>query len=237
MIRTIGIIGQGRFGTLLLEMLPSVFPDAEIISFTRGTMSEVHQCDLVIPAVPIHNFAEVIRHIGPILNDRAIVMDVCSVKSYPVSVMKRELPSHIQIIASHPMFGPGTVAKLRNNLKGLRIVMEQVRVENGVYSEICEAFLKAGLDVVEMSSDEHDRFAAEFHFTAHVIASLVKKIRLARSPIDTRSVESLFDFIEMVQTDDTKLLKEMYVYNPFCKKQFRKINSAYQSINTLLNQK
>ncbi len=236
MIKKIGIIGTGKFGTLLLEILPSVFPQAEIISIARDTVSDVHQCDLVIPAVPINHFAEVIGTFGPLLKYGATVMDVCSVKSYPVSIMKRALPSHIHIIASHPMFGPGTVAKLGNNLNGLRIVMERVRVKGHIYSEIHDSFRKAGLDIIEMSAEEHDRYAAEFHFTAHVIAALVKEIKLFRSPIDTRSVESLFDFVEMVQTDDTKLLKEMYTFNPFCKKQFEKINSSYQSISLLLQQ-
>lgn len=234
--KKIGVVGTGKFGMLLVRLLPSVFPHSQIISCTRKTVSTVNDCDLVIPAVPTESFAAVIRTISPLLKKHSIVMDVCSVKIYPLSVMKKELRDDILIIASHPMFGPGTVAKLENDWTGLRIVMERVRGEKSEYLEIREAFVRAGFDVVEMTSENHDRYAAEFHFTAHVIAALVKKIQLSRSPIDTRSVESLFDFAEMVQTDDTKLLKDMYTYNPFCKKQFQKINTAYESITSLLKQ-
>lgn len=234
MINKIGIIGTGKFGSLLVKILPSVFPEAEIVAFSRKSLSEVSSCDLVIPAVPTAHFAEVIEKIAPLLKNHATVMDVCSVKSYPVSVMQKSLRSDTQIIASHPMFGPGTVAKLNGNVKGLRIVMEQVRSDLGTYEGIQNSFRRTGFDVVEMNSEEHDRFAAEFHFTAHVVATLIKKSKLSRTPIDTRSVESLFDFVEMVQTDDTKLLQEMYIYNPFCKKQFQKISKAYQSISSLL---
>ncbi len=235
-MRQIGVIGAGKFGTLLMEILPTVFPYANVESYTRASVSRIDQCNLVIPAVPTENFAEVIRGIAPLLARDSIVMDVCSVKTYPVSVMKKELPTHISIIASHPMFGPGTVAKLKNNWNGLRIVMEAVRVEESRYVKIRDAFRHAGFDIIEMNSANHDRYAAEFHFTAHLIASLVKKTQLSRSPIDTRSVESLFDFVEMVQTDDIKLLKDMYIYNPFCKKQLRKINAAYESITSFLHQ-
>lgn len=234
MINTIGIIGTGKFGTLLVKILPSVFSHAEIVTCSRKTLSEIKTCDLVIPAVPIAHFAEVIEKIAPILKRHATVMDVCSVKSYPVSVMKNHLRADTQIIASHPMFGPGTITKLNGNVKGLRIVMEQVRSDLDMYEEIQNAFRHAGFDIVEMDSEDHDRFAAEFHFTAHVIATLIKKLQLSRTPIDTRSVESLFDFVEMVQTDDTALLQEMYIYNPFCKRQFQKVSTAYQSINSLL---
>jgi len=236
MINKIGIIGAGKFGSLLARILPSVFPHAEIVTCSRNELLKLDTCDLVIPAVPIANFAEVIHHIAPVLNKQATVMDVCSVKSYPVSVMKHELRSDIQIVASHPMFGPGTVAKLNGRLEGLRIVMQNVRTTGTQYSDIYSAFQQSGFEIIEMSVGDHDKNAAEFHFTAHVIAALVKTIQLRRTPIDTRSVESLFDFIEMVQTDDTTLLKEMYLYNPFCKKQFEKIDNAYQSINLLLQQ-
>lgn len=234
-IKKIGIIGQGKFGTLLKEILPSVFPSAEIISCGREAISDVRNCDLVIPAVPTESFAEVIGIISPLLKRHSIVMDVCSVKSYPVSVMKKELPVDISIIATHPMFGPGTMAKLRCSIQGLRIVMENITASSEEYLVIKQALQTAGFEIIEMSAEDHDRHAAEFHFTAHIIAALVKKIRLTRSSIDTKSVESLFDFVEMVQSDE-QLLMEMYTYNPFCKKQLRKMNTAYQSISTLLQQ-
>lgn len=236
MINKIGIIGTGKFGTLLARILPSVFPHAEIVTCPRNTLSKLDICDLVIPAVPMAHFAEVIHHIAPILKKQATVMDVCSVKSYPVSVMKQALRSDIQIVASHPMFGPGTVAKLNGRVKGLRLVMQNIRTTGTEYSDIYAAFQQSGFEIIEMSPEDHDKNAAEFHFSAHVIAALIKTIQLRGTPIDTRSVESLFDFIEMVQTDDTTLLKEMYLYNPFCKKQFEKIDNAYQSINSLLQQ-
>ncbi len=235
--KKIGIIGTGKFGKLLVEILPEIFPESSILSISRNSenyFEQVRQSDLIIPAVPIHAFEQVIRGIAHEIHPHAVLMDVCSVKVFPVRIMKKYVASTNQIIAAHPMFGPGTIEKVQGNCNGLRIVMEHVRGSGEVYTYLKNQFQNAGFEIIEMTAEDHDKYAAKFHFTAHFFASVIEKIHLQRSPIDTKSAESLFDFAEMVQADSQSLLREMYRFNPYCKSQLKKIITSYQDIITFI---
>src|SRR3989338_10598286 len=134
-IKSIGIIGHGKFGRLFESLLRKVFPSVEIKIYSRRkqpnsklffSLVETASTDLIIPVVPIHSFEEVICDISKIINKEAIIMDVCSVKEYPVKIMKQNLPSTVTIIASHPLFGPGTIEKQNGDFSNSKIVMFNV---------------------------------------------------------------------------------------------------------------
>ena len=44
------------------------------------------------------------------LKENAVIVDVCSVKEYPVQWMRELLPANVSILATHPMFGPDSAA-------------------------------------------------------------------------------------------------------------------------------
>ena len=232
---TVGIIGNGRFGNLLREIVPIIFPESNSIVLTReSNPTQLSECDLVIPAVPIRNFEEVIQKIASYLKKTAIVMDVCSVKVYPTTVMKKHLPPSVSVIGSHPMFGPGTYKKMKGSCSGLTWVLDPVRIAKQDYSVIKESLEKAGLSVKEIDAETHDRYSADFHFTAQFMASVLKKLDIQKTPIDTMSVLFLHEFIEVVQSDSLELLKDMCTYNEYCKNQLSRITNVVSDINTLL---
>ncbi|MBP9691470.1 prephenate dehydrogenase/arogenate dehydrogenase family protein [Candidatus Woesebacteria bacterium] len=239
MISSIGIIGTGKLGAVLKDILPQIFPEAEIrVASRKGTIRiiDIASSDLIIPAVPTAVFKDVIQELSQHISPKSTVMDVCAVKKYPVTCMKQFLPQGVGIIASHPMFGPGTLRKTNGLLKGLKWVIHPVRDPSDRRSSIVQGVVQCGIEAIDMTPDAHDRYAASFHFTAHVVAQILKKIELSPSPINTRSVESLFEFMEMVQSDSVALLQEMIRYNPYCKAQFQEIIKAETEINTLLLQ-
>lgn len=221
-----------------MQILPRLFPDAVIVVSSRDntvSIQEAAQCDLVIPAVPISAFEEVISEIGHSIGSGSVVMDVCAVKVFPAECMTRVFPEGIQLIASHPMFGPGTLKKTHGSLSKLKWVMYPLRIKRQDFLEFQKSVSTGGIDIVEITPQEHDVYAAEFHFTAHVTAAILKEIGVKRTPIDTRSAESLFEFMEMVHTDSPSLLKEMMRYNPYCRDQLQKMKNADEHIISLLS--
>ncbi|MGD9350321.1 MAG: prephenate dehydrogenase/arogenate dehydrogenase family protein, partial [Desulfobacterales bacterium] len=109
----IGIIGFGRFGKLTARYLAE---DFEVVVYNRSDKStEIKRCGartaslrdvcrqkIVIICVPISVLQDVLAEIEPLLQEGAVVVDVCSVKVYPVRWMQAALPETVSILATHP---------------------------------------------------------------------------------------------------------------------------------------
>ncbi len=237
-IRSIGIIGYGKFGLLLETLLVKVDSSIDLKIYYRkevkvskrfSSLNEVINSDLIIPAVPIREFENVIKTISEKVKSDSIVMDVCSVKDYPIKIMKKYLPQSITIIGSHPLFGPQTVHKLKNRSAGLNMVMQFVRGEKNKYENVKSIFKKLNLKIIEIDSDSHDKFVAKSQFPAHVIGNFAHGFGMSSQLTDTKSNEVLNDFLEIIQPDP-KFLKDIYRFNPYAKKEFAKIEKSFKSV-------
>jgi len=241
-IKTVGIIGYGRFGHLLEALFKKIRPSIDLKIYSKSVVpdskrffsfEDTVKCDLVIPAVPIRAFENVIKKISKKIKLGSTVMDVCSVKAYPIKIMGKYLPQSVTIIGSHPLFGPQTVLKLKNKLSGLSMVMQFVRGEKNKYIEVKNIFKSLKLEIIEMNSSDHDRNVAKSQFPAHIIGNIASGINLSPRLTDTKSNEVLINFLEIVQAD-RELLIDMYRYNQYCKKELQKIETSFgQVIKTL----
>src|SRR5512136_288369 len=88
-------------------------PDAR--SFDRVIAS-----DLILLAVPISTVEAVCRDMASLLKPGQLVVDTCSVKEKPVRMMLAELPEYVQILGTHPLFGPDSGKK---GIAGLKITL------------------------------------------------------------------------------------------------------------------
>ena len=124
-----GIIGFGRFGSVLADILSSKNeivihdPNRSSKNFQNVSLLEVVRCEMLFIAVPIREFESVIKSLQKYKLQNTTIIDVCSVKIYPVEVMKKYLPDNLGIIATHPMFGPDSYSPFRE----LKMVMHSVR--------------------------------------------------------------------------------------------------------------
>lgn len=236
--RSIGLIGYGRFGRLLVEIFRRHAPDIDLRVASSSQpvdrvlffpAEEVYQADLLIPCVPIRHFETAIRNLAPHVRPGATVLDVCSVKVYPRTVMLAQLPAEANLICSHPMFGPASYQKLGGELRDCCIVLENVRAPRDRYQALHAFFEEFKLHVVEMDADEHDRLAARFHFVTLAAATILKKLQLRRSRIDTKSASMMIDFLEMISVDK-ELVKDLYEYNAYCKREFELLQGAFQEL-------
>lgn len=216
------IIGYGRFGRLLAEILKGfgqvfVLTSRESIEASLVKMtdySELDQMDLVIPAVPISAFRKVLSQMTEHLKKGTVVMDVCSVKVLPVQWMKEVLPANVQILASHPMFGPDSA---KNGLNGLQMVFCPIRIDDERYADFKKYFANLDLQVIEETPQNHDRQAARSLSLVHFIGRGLGRMGVGNQPITTLGFERLLKVNETVKNDTWQLFLDMQKFNPYAR--------------------
>ena len=95
-MKKVGIIGYGRFGKLLVDLLPSniyeikIYDSSDISddSVKLCSLDEVLQSLIVFIAVPISSFEEIVKEIAQYNLYNTTIIDVCSVKVYPVDIIR-----------------------------------------------------------------------------------------------------------------------------------------------------
>lgn len=225
--RKIGVIGYGMFGKLLCDELlkglniivysPRFSPIQSGLKIKSAkTLQElVENTDLIIPAVPISRFEEVIRKIIPYLKPGTIIMDVCSVKLYPTRIMQRLLPNDMHKIATHPMFGPSSF-NMKEKVSGLPMVMYNAGCDETIYVQVKQYFTDIGLQVSEIPPAEHDILAAKSQFFSQLIRACVQILDLRPTFIDTPGASALFESFNLMNISE-QLLIDMLNYNIYAK--------------------
>ncbi len=240
-IASVGIIGRGPMGTIMSELFLQAFPGIQIMHYSptknqkvnTHSLQEVVQSDLVVPCVPIYAFESVITSIAPLMHSGSVVMDICSVKVHPFQIMKQWLPSGIGFIASHPLFGPGSLHK-SGSFKQMRYMIHRSRVNKIVYDSLVNGFKNLGLHMIEMTPDAHDRLTAKSQCITHYIAACLREYDFVPTCVDTFSTEALHDMLQLIKTDKITLLHDMLKYNPYSKTEMDKLSVCFQDIKLQL---
>jgi prephenate dehydrogenase len=168
---------------------------------------------IVIPSVPVQNLGEVLGQIGPHLSQGALVIDVSSVKTIPVQLMKQILPEHCEILATHPLFGPQSGA---NGIAGLPMVIWPVRIGDERLLAI-QQFLRQTLqlNVSVVSPEEHDKEMAYVHALTFFLGKALGEINIPDTPLKTKTYQHLLDVRRIVEGDSAALFETIQHFNPF----------------------
>lgn len=217
--KRVGLIGLGAFGRLAAAHLGAHFPllgyDPAVRDEIKGVIprpiEEVAACDVVILAMPAPLLSEVIATINPHLRPGALVLDVCSVKVIPAAKMLAELPPYVDIVGTHPMFGPQSA---RGGVKGLKIVICPIR---GRHARPIAAFLRNafGLDAIIATPEEHDREAAMVQGLTHLIAKVLVEMEPLPRHMTTASFDLMLRAIDMVRYDAPEVFYAIERMNPY----------------------
>lgn len=211
----IAIIGFGAFGQLAARHLRGQVrictcdptggaPDLPQVDLTRAAAA-----DIVVLAVPLSQFDPVLRAIARHLRPGAVVIDVASVKIRPAALMQAILPAHVQIIASHPLFGPESAG---DGVRGHSIAWSPLR---GTAHRRIAAFLRRqGLRVLRTTPEQHDRDMAVVQGLTHLIARSLREIGPLPARLTTASFQRLIEAASMVQSDSPELLQTILTENP-----------------------
>lgn len=236
----IGIIGFGRFGQLLVNILLNnsktkiLLVSSEKVTLTHDrlevtTIEGIQDVDIIIPCVPISSFESVIKQIAPVLKNGAIVMDVCSVKTLPVEIMKNLLPKYVQVVASHPMFGPDSYS-IKKSLKNLRLVLWNINAKEGVYKQIKSFFASLGLKIIELSPKDHDKYLALSLGYSYLIGKINQRMNIKETPIDTYDFQLLLEHASIVKNDSDQLFFDMQTNNPYAEDVLKELKNTFTKL-------
>ncbi|MBS3158358.1 prephenate dehydrogenase [Candidatus Woesearchaeota archaeon] len=218
MKKTLSIIGFGAFGRFIFRFLNPYFEvyvyDVKKIKDKRVkqvSLKEAASKEIVIIAVNMEHFKPVVKKISKYVKKGALVIDVCSVKVEPVRLMKKYLPRHCEIIATHPLFGPHSC---KGGIKGRKIMVHGVRTKN--LKEFV-SFLKnkLKLKVMQLTPQEHDREMAFIQVITHLVGRTVNKMNLPALKLSTYSYDTMKEVARIVGTDSDALFRTIQRYNEF----------------------
>ncbi|MBL4647872.1 MAG: prephenate dehydrogenase/arogenate dehydrogenase family protein [Gammaproteobacteria bacterium] len=230
----IGIIGLGRFGKLLHTILAADFSVAFYdVDRTLANqhdylpLAQLVQCKTLFLAMPISHIESTVRELAPQLIAGTTIIDVRSVKCYPVAIMQRELPDTMNIIATHPMFGPDSF----NIADKLAMMIHCVRDHNGNYQQWHDYFANKGWRMLKQTPEEHDRAAAKSQGLTHFLGRILGKANISSTAINTLGYQKLLDIMTQTCHDSSQLFTDMMQFNPYIADMLANFSKAYEEIN------
>lgn len=238
----IGIIGFGRFGELTARYLSE---DFEVWVNTRsrketqiaaagakvGSLEKVCEQKIVIICVPISTVGATLKHIAPLLKKGSIVVDVCSVKVQPENWMMTYLPEYVDILPTHPMFGPDSAA---DSLEGRKIVLCNGRIAPAAYAKIKAYLERRKLVIFETTAEDHDRQIARSLCLTHFVGRSLARLGAAKLDIDTEGYNRLLHILGVVEHDTWQLFEDINHYNPHARKERLAFMAAMQAVHERL---
>ena len=189
----VALIGIGLIGSSLARVLRRESPRTVITACARrpetlaavrrlGIADEttddpaaaVADADLVVLATPLSAYAEIGRQIAPALRPGAIVTDVGSVKQAVIRDLRPVLPAGVHLVPGHPVAGTehsgpdAGFAELFNDR--WCILTPPPDTDPEAVAKVTAMWRRAGMRVVTMAADHHDKVLAVTSHLPHLIA-------------------------------------------------------------------
>ena len=187
---------------------------------------------VIFISVPIRHFESVIKEIAPQLSEGTTIIDVCSVKKHPAEIMEANIPENVGIIATHPMFGPDSF--MSNNR--LKMMMDNTRDVHDQFNFWRRFFTDQGIQVMEMSPDQHDQLAAKTQGVTHFLGRMLKEFGIRKTAIDTQGFRDLLDLVDQTCNDSWELYTDLQLYNPYTDHMIDKLKLATKSLDDRLKE-
>jgi len=157
-------------------------------------------------------------------------LDVCSLKVFACSLMEEILPAGVDIVGTHPLFGPQSAPE---SVNGMKIALCNVRGSR--LDEVNEFCGGLGLETYVTTPDEHDRQMAVSQALTHFIGQVAKKMDMNRINLSTKTFDDLMDVIEIIKNDTKPLFENMQTMNPYSKEIRNEFVSKSDELNDYLN--
>jgi prephenate dehydrogenase len=218
MIRSVGIIGLGSFGSFAASLVPQ---DVEVISYYPATvrssiptapLSTVMQSDVVLLAVPLSAYPDLLVQIKPQLKPDTLLIDICSVKLKPNELLEAHMSDHPNLLVTHPLFGPETAAAGQTKGRDL-IVTKSLGEKAGQVLDFCKNTLE--LSIHHMTPETHDQTMAQIHALTFFVARGLANMHIQKIPFQTPSFQMILNLIEFDSKHSDQLFQTIQQGNPY----------------------
>lgn len=119
---------------------------------TSDFISAIKDADIIMICVSVSSFEEIVKIIGPNVRQGQVVIDICSIKNYPVKVMHENIRNGL-VLGTHPVFGPGS-----KSAKHKTFILTPTNTKEGEFAEKYKTWLeKVEAHVFVMSPKKHDK--------------------------------------------------------------------------------
>jgi prephenate dehydrogenase len=196
------------------------------------------QADIVILAVPISGFEEVVKEIAPVIRQGQFVMDVTSLKAVPVDIMHKYFKSGT-VLGTHPLFGPNVPG-----IKGQNFVLTPSNKAENTFAVKVERFLKArGANVKIMTPQSHDDLLAVVQGLSHFVAIISAETLANFGPAGemkeaaTTTFKIFLNYIESVIGDDPELYAAIQMQHPRMPEVYRALAASLEKWGDIVRQK
>jgi len=123
------------------------------------------QAEVIIISVPVDNFEEVVEQICPYTHPEQVIIDITSIKAFPVEIMHKHIKRGL-VLGAHPMFGPGA-----RGIANQSFVLTPTNEEETALAQKIREYLETrGARATLMNPDEHDEMMAVILGLSHFIA-------------------------------------------------------------------
>ncbi|OMO78066.1 Prephenate dehydrogenase [Corchorus olitorius] len=189
--------------------------------------------DVILICTSIISLSDVLKSL-PLhcLNRRTLFVDVLSVKEHPRNLLLQVLAEEMDVLCTHPMFGPDSG---KNGWKNLAFMYDKVRVRDEVTcSSFLSIFESEGCRMMEMSCEEHDKLAAKSQFVTHAIGRILAEIDIESTSINTKSFETLVKLKENVSSSSFDLFSGLFIHNRFAKQELMNLEQGFEMVKQKL---
>jgi len=181
---TIGIVGgNGQMGRWFNRFFTRA--GHKVLIFDLNTKLKLRdiaeKSDVVILSVPLDIALHLSEEVGPMLSNKQLLMDFCSMKEDIVEAMSRF--SHAEVAGTHPLFGP-----YPDTISGQNMIICPKRGSRWLHW-LENEFKKGGAIVTRMNPETHDRNMAVIQGLTHMLTVCLGRLL---QKLDMNPKEAIF---------------------------------------------
>jgi len=144
------------------------------VDYTDNNLEAAASSDVVIISLPIDVTPDIIRELAPQMKKGSLLLDVTSVKEEPARLMSEYAAEGVEVIPTHPMFGP----RIRS-LDG-QVVVLTPEVTGEWYKKVLNFLEMENTRIIVTSPEIHDKMMSIVqgltHFAYVSIAATIEKL-------------------------------------------------------------
>lgn len=133
------------------------------VRFADDLDNEIRTSDIVMISVPINATEKTIKQVAPRMSEGSLLMDITSIKTVPMNAMLRYAPKNVEILGTHPMFGPSIP-----DLRGQVVILTPVEGRCSTWLPVIRnLYEESGAHIEIMNAKQHDKMMAVIQGLTH----------------------------------------------------------------------